>query len=40
MKLKIKLDKSLKNLRTNYVDLYYLHRVIKDTPIEDITKVM
>jgi aryl-alcohol dehydrogenase-like predicted oxidoreductase len=35
-----KLDNSLKNLKTNYVDLYYLHRVNKDIPIEDIAKVM
>ncbi|AYW48547.1 aldo/keto reductase [Tetragenococcus osmophilus] len=34
------LDNSLKNLRTDYVDLYYLHRVNEFISIEDIAKVM
>lgn len=34
------LDASLKNLRTDYVDLYYLHRVNELIPMEDIAKVM
>lgn len=34
------LDISMKNLRTDYVDLYYLHRVNELVPIEDIAEVM
>ncbi len=34
------LEASLKNLGTNYVDLYYLHRVNEFISIEDIAKVM
>lgn len=34
------LAKSLKNLRTDYVDLYYLHRVNKEVPVEAIAEVM
>ena len=34
------LDASLKNLRTDYVDLYYLHRVNELIPLEEIAKVM
>ncbi len=34
------LDQSLKNLRTDYVDLYYLHRINEQVPIEDIAEVM
>jgi aryl-alcohol dehydrogenase-like predicted oxidoreductase len=29
------LDRSLKHLKTDYVDLYYLHRIDPETPIED-----
>ena len=31
---------SLKNLRTDYVDLYYLHRLNEFVPIEDVALVM
>lgn len=34
------LDKSLKNLSTDYADLYYLHRVSEEIPVEDIAEVM
>lgn len=34
------LEKSLENLRTDYVDLYYLHRVNEDIPVEDVAEVM
>lgn len=34
------LEASLKNLGTDYVDLYYLHRVNEFISIEDIAKVM
>ena len=34
------LDDSLKRLRTDYVDLYYLHRMEKGTPIEEVAAVM
>lgn len=34
------LDASLKRLRTNYVDLYYLHRVNELVPNEAVAKVM
>jgi aryl-alcohol dehydrogenase-like predicted oxidoreductase len=29
------IDRSLRHLNTDYVDLYYLHRIDPDTPIED-----
>ena len=32
--------KSLKRLRTHYVDLYYLHRINELVPIEDVAVVM
>lgn len=35
-----RLDASLKRLRTDYVDLYYQHRVNKDIPIEEVAGVM
>ena len=31
---------SMKNLRTNYVDLYYLHRLNEFVPVEDVAAVM
>lgn len=34
------LNESLKNLRTDYVDLYYLHRINENIPVEDVAKVM
>lgn len=34
------LDASLENLRTDYVDLYYLHRVNEGIPVEDVAEVM
>lgn len=35
-----RLDASLKRLRTNYVDLYYQHRVNPDIPVEEIAGIM
>lgn len=34
------IDRSLKNLGTDYVDLYYLHRLDKNTPIEETVDAM
>ena len=34
------LDASLKRLGTEYIDLYYQHRIDKDIPVEDIAYVM
>ncbi|MET0464293.1 MAG: aldo/keto reductase [Chitinophagaceae bacterium] len=34
------LERSLKNLNTDYVDLYYLHRLDKTTPIEETVQAM
>lgn len=34
------LEQSLHNLRSDYVDLYYLHQVNEDVPLEDIAGVM
>lgn len=34
------LQQSLKNLRTDYIDLYYLHRINENIPVEDVAKVM
>ena len=38
--VRLHLDASLKRLRTDYVDLYYLHRVNELVPNEDIARVM
>ena len=34
------IERSLKNLRTDYIDLYYLHRLDPNTPIEDTVGTM
>jgi len=34
------LERSLKNLNTDYIDLYYLHRLDKNTPIEETVEAM
>lgn len=34
------LEASMKNLRTGYIDLYYLHRVNPAVPVEDVAQVM
>jgi aryl-alcohol dehydrogenase-like predicted oxidoreductase len=34
------LDSSLKNLRTSYIDLYYLHRTDDGVPFENVAEVM
>ena len=34
------LDRSLKNLKTDYIDLYYLHRLDPNTPVEDTVGAM
>ncbi|ARS35699.1 aldo/keto reductase [Pontibacter actiniarum] len=34
------LERSLKNLNTDYIDLYYLHRLDKNTPIEETVAAM
>jgi aryl-alcohol dehydrogenase-like predicted oxidoreductase len=34
------LERSLKNLDTDYIDLYYLHRLDKNTPIEETVEAM
>ncbi|WP_407426859.1 aldo/keto reductase [Arcticibacter sp.] len=33
-------ERSLKNLHTDYIDLYYLHRLDKNTPIEETVEAM
>ncbi|MCC8103393.1 MAG: aldo/keto reductase, partial [Clostridiales bacterium] len=40
LSVKRHLIKSLKNLRTDYIDLYYLHRVDEHVPVEDTAQVM
>ena len=34
------LEQSMKNLRTDYIDLYYLHRVNQGVPVEDVAAAM
>ena len=34
------LEQSMKNLRTDMVDLYYLHRVNREVPVEAVAAVM
>lgn len=34
------LKESMKNLRTDYIDLYYLHRMSRNVPVESVAKVM
>ncbi len=38
--IKSHLENSLKNLQTDYVDLYYLHRVNPEIPVEKIAEAM
>ena len=38
--IKKSLEGSLKRLKTDYIDLYYLHRVDPNIPIEDIAYLM
>lgn len=38
--IRLHLKKTLENLRTNYLDLYYLHRVHVEVPVEAVAKVM
>ncbi|WP_026970248.1 aldo/keto reductase [Algoriphagus terrigena] len=33
-------ERSLKNLKTDYIDLYYLHRLDKNTPVEETVEAM
>jgi aryl-alcohol dehydrogenase-like predicted oxidoreductase len=34
------LDSSLKNLKTSYIDLYYLHRIDNEVPFEDVAEAL
>lgn len=34
------LEASMKRLRTDYIDLYYLHRLNENVPVEDIAEIM
>jgi aryl-alcohol dehydrogenase-like predicted oxidoreductase len=34
------IERSLKNLNTDYIDLYYMHRLDKSTPIEETVEAM
>ncbi len=38
--VKKSLERSLRNLNTDYIDLYYLHRLDKNTPIEETVEAM
>lgn len=34
------ISRSLKNLRTDHIDLYYLHRVSREVPVETVAEIM
>lgn len=38
--IKKAVERSLKNLKTDYIDLYYMHRLDKNTPIEETVSAM
>lgn len=38
--VKKSVERSLKNLKTDYIDLYYMHRLDKNTPIEETVGTM
>lgn len=38
--IKKSIERSLKNLKTDYIDLYYMHRLDKNTPIEETVGAM
>jgi len=38
--VKKSVERSLKNLKTDYIDLYYMHRLDKATPIEETVEAM
>lgn len=38
--VRLALERSLKNLETDYIDLYYLHRLDKNTPVEETVEAM
>ncbi|RNL51172.1 aldo/keto reductase [Pedobacter jejuensis] len=38
--IKKSVERSLKNLKTDYIDLYYMHRLDKNTPIEETVEAM
>jgi len=38
--VKKSVERSLKNLNTDYIDLYYMHRLDKNTPVEETVQAM
>ena len=38
--VKKSVERSLKNLKTDYIDLYYMHRLDKNTPVEETVQAM